>query len=620
MVIADSFAKQISGFVGSRSDPTKKDSDNDGRQDGYGLPFQTNPYDGELDCSVPIHVNQINYTNTTLSPKPTFPTIADSDNDGASDGAEVNSYSILLNIFGDSYPIADIRSDPSRYDTDSDGLRDGLEYLFSDALNRDTDHDGIPDGTEDANCNGGLDPGETSPVVMDSDGDGLADGWADLGIDEWFGGNRTGESDGVRQSWEAVGEDLDFSGTNDPLEPSPLKWDTDGDTLSDYAEVHYLLNRVYAATRDSDADGVPDVLEKDADADGLPDNLENRDGDVTLDPDESDPYDHDTDDDSLPDGVEPSPYENIDVDNLINVNDSDSNQDNNQDGIQSFVLFRTTAKDANGDAKLDYGPGTNVSTFNVANADIYSFPANLARFSYESIGALPEGCSLIYVTNNSGNPIELRTPDNRTIYLKTEAVNKIYIEASGGSYHKYHQNNDCEISNSIHVNWVTAHSNEVSEHQISVDTRMATCIDTDFDGLSNFYDPCSTDRDTDDDGIIDGQDTASADPDADDDGLPDGLETGGISTVFGIGTAVTGTDTAATFTWTVNSVQVTVHNFTADADPSTVTGPTAASAIPRPQKTMSTSHTSAPITPAPALKTITWSKPSQPSKIKKILK
>jgi hypothetical protein len=52
-----------------------------------------------------------------------------------------------------------------------------------------------------------------------------------------------------------------------------------------------------------------------------------------------------------------------------------------------------------------------------------------------------------------------------------------------------------------------------------------------------------------------------------------GLETGGISTVFGIGTAVTGTDTAATFTWTIYSVQVTVHNFTADADPSTVTDP-----------------------------------------------
>jgi hypothetical protein len=55
--------------------------------------------------------------------------------------------------------------------------------------------------------------------------------------------------------------------------------------------------------------------------------------------------------------------------------------------------------------------------------------------------------------------------------------------------------------------------------------------------------------------------------------LPDGLEMGIIVPVPGIGTAISGTDINATFIWAVNGINVTVHNFTADADPSTVTDP-----------------------------------------------
>jgi hypothetical protein len=43
-------------------------------------------------------------------------------------------------------------------------------------LNPDTDGDGLPDGVEDANLNGRVDEGETSPLNPDSDGDGLLDG------------------------------------------------------------------------------------------------------------------------------------------------------------------------------------------------------------------------------------------------------------------------------------------------------------------------------------------------------------------------------------------------------------------------------------------------------------
>ncbi len=77
--------------------------------------------------------------------------------------------------------------------------------------------------------------------------------------------------------------------------------------------------------------------------------------------------------------------------------------------------------------------------------------------------------------------------------------------------------------------------------------------------------------------------TALFDPDAnvidhnfDDDGLSDGLEMGVMTTVAGIGGAADGTNASTTFTWTVNGLNVTVHNYTADADPTTVTDPKSA--------------------------------------------
>ncbi len=106
----------------------------------------------------------------------------DSDDDGLADGAEDRDGDGLLGRF---------ETDPSRHDTDRDGLQDGLERGRTQGVgdpagtvrgtNRkrfrrdrdpstrtrarlsDTDHDGIADGREDANRNGRRDPGETNP-------------------------------------------------------------------------------------------------------------------------------------------------------------------------------------------------------------------------------------------------------------------------------------------------------------------------------------------------------------------------------------------------------------------------------------------------------------------------
>ena len=57
-------------------------------------------------------------------------------------------------------------------DSDSDGLTDEFEdTTCTDPFDADTDDDGISDGAEDVNKNGVVDPGETDPCSVDSDGD-----------------------------------------------------------------------------------------------------------------------------------------------------------------------------------------------------------------------------------------------------------------------------------------------------------------------------------------------------------------------------------------------------------------------------------------------------------------
>ena len=90
-------------------------------------------------------------------------------------------------------------------DKDKDGVVDAGE---TDPTKADTDGDGLPDGVEDKDKDGVVDPGETDPTKADTDGDGISDG----------------------------AEDKDKDGVVDPGESDPLKSDTDGDGLSDGAE------------------------------------------------------------------------------------------------------------------------------------------------------------------------------------------------------------------------------------------------------------------------------------------------------------------------------------------------------------------------------------------------
>jgi hypothetical protein len=131
---------------------------------------------------------------------------ADADDDGLLDGGLVERGEDL-NGDGSVAPDAG-ETDPLNFDTDGDGLPDGLERGLSapvrpaatdltagcdtptgchfipdadpstttDPNDPDTDGDGLPDGEEDANHNGRWDPGETSANGPDSDFDGYSDG------------------------------------------------------------------------------------------------------------------------------------------------------------------------------------------------------------------------------------------------------------------------------------------------------------------------------------------------------------------------------------------------------------------------------------------------------------
>jgi hypothetical protein len=129
---------------------------------------------------------------------------ADDDNDGLTDVAETALGSSSLDLDSDDDGLADAREDRNgdgrkgrretgamRFDTDRDGLGDGLERGLrrgvanppgpirgtgrkfrrdrnprskTNPLKRDTDRDGLRDGKEDRNKNGRVDKGETDPT------------------------------------------------------------------------------------------------------------------------------------------------------------------------------------------------------------------------------------------------------------------------------------------------------------------------------------------------------------------------------------------------------------------------------------------------------------------------
>ena len=383
---------------GGFSDPCDWDSDNDGLLDVSEVTDQTDPLDA--DSFAPdsdLDGLSDDYETLTSLTEPTDP---DTDGDGIPDPDEL--FLLCNKLFLDPHD-ADFDDDglldgtecvgwnlqeggtctcdtnPNKWDTDGDGLSDGLESGLAapelsakapDATDpgifvadgdpgtttnpddADSDNDGLTDGDEDQNLNGIKENNETDPNVYDTDGDGIDDKWetdystltacppADAPVGPL----------NPLLSWDAfLDNDLDgltnfeeydnkFQlGKDDFLENStnPCSKDSDGDGLSDLKETsaNYVPGPSFYGT-ESDPNKV------DTDADGLGDGEEDKNFNGTWDSDtETNPLKADTDSDTLKDGFE--------VDQVNGSGTDPKLKDTDGDGLNDNVEFYQLGTDPN---------------------------------------------------------------------------------------------------------------------------------------------------------------------------------------------------------------------------------------------------------------------------------
>jgi hypothetical protein len=270
------------------TNPNKADTDDDGLSDGAEVnTYGTDPLNQDTDGDKLNDREEVEVYNTN-------PTDADTDKDGLSDGDEImiGSDPTLADTDGDGLKDGDevniYGSDPTLKDSDGDHLQDGdeINVYGSDPTLKDTDGDKLNDGDE-VNVYG------TDPTLKDSDSDGLADG-DEVNV---YGSDPTlKDTDGDKIN---DGDEVKLYGTDPTLK------DTDGDKLDDYEEI--FVYGTDATLKDSDNDGLTDgdevrvygtdPLSKDSDEDSLSDSDE-------INIHGSDPMAADTDLDGCQDGKE----------------------------------------------------------------------------------------------------------------------------------------------------------------------------------------------------------------------------------------------------------------------------------------------------------------------------
>ncbi|RLF70727.1 MAG: hypothetical protein DRN40_03955, partial [Thermoplasmata archaeon] len=297
----------------------------------------------------------------------TDPLDSDTDDDGLPDGFEVSGWGITTTIrYADGEGIeykevSGIRTDPTDSDYDGDNLPDGAEFEnWTLPYDDDTDSDGLDDDVE-------ITGWETDPRNFDSDWDYLPDGyiegWRRRGEDDWRVMSGTFVNN-TRDPWE--GEDLDGDGERDDGESDPTDMDTDNDGIIDgyeyfYDIVFYFIDpgKTVSTNRycDYDGDGLPNAVDTDSDGDGLNDDDEDVNDNGKLDgtissgnnypnydtASEPNPYDSDSDDDGLEDGEDVKLTDYLqsgeylyyladpDNDGLVACMDTDSDNDNTSD-------------------------------------------------------------------------------------------------------------------------------------------------------------------------------------------------------------------------------------------------------------------------------------------------
>ncbi|MFT5429856.1 MAG: outer membrane protein OmpA-like peptidoglycan-associated protein [Myxococcota bacterium] len=255
---------------------------------------------------------------------PSLASAVDFDFDGLPDEWEQEMLGGMA-FTGDADPDKDGLSNASEFqwgtnpllaDTDQDGLSDGLELAGPDDADpktttnpnvADTDGDGLTDGEEDNNRNGKVDWHEPDPNLADSDGDTIAD------VDEvnenasW----RDTDNDGIVDAWDI---------------------DSDGDGIIDRFEAGDHL--LWTQPVDSDFDGLEDYRDADSDGDGIADSVEES-GDATLDG----IADPDADFDQIPNRVDTDSDNDGKLDAVEGQGDIDGDGIPNYLDPKDFVVF-----------------------------------------------------------------------------------------------------------------------------------------------------------------------------------------------------------------------------------------------------------------------------------------
>jgi len=182
--------------------------------------------------------------------------------DGRTSSADTTTFTVVPDPNdpdGDGLPTGQegpIGTNPNDPDSDDDGLTDGAEVNThgTDPLNPDSDGDGLTDGAE-VNTHG------TDPLDADTDNDGLTDGQEVKGVK-------------IRERFEICGKKVKKSIT---VRTNPLSKDTDKDGLRDGKEVKgYKIKQKIKTRKGSFVIGKTrsNPTKKDTDRDGLKDKAE----------------------------------------------------------------------------------------------------------------------------------------------------------------------------------------------------------------------------------------------------------------------------------------------------------------------------------------------------------
>ena len=286
--------------VGLGTDPQDWDTDDDGRNDWHevtgGGPIPTDPFDPDTDDDGLLDSAEVFGTNNTN------PTNADTDGDGLCDGGTGTPYMVSGHLTVTVNPICKSCSTPGLSDCGAAGVRTGSADGIGDHPNphgygEDKNGNGSWDGTVGQEWQSGA-PGtpETDPNQYDTDGDGDGDGVEVLGFStsrqSWipttdiFGREITvvypdcgclepliedTDGDGLLDGYEDRNHDGNFDflpsefDHQDPLPGPPIPYptetnpcdpDTDHDDLTDYEERYQAQVFEFYANWDNDGDGL----------------------------------------------------------------------------------------------------------------------------------------------------------------------------------------------------------------------------------------------------------------------------------------------------------------------------------------------------------------------------